>query len=46
MILLFSYDGDRSTNRLIEWLNFINCPFKRIPIKNEGFRNLGKKPTL
>lgn len=40
MILLFSYDGDRSTNRLIEWLKFINCPFKRINIENEDFRNL------
>ena len=40
MIVLFSYNGDRSTNRLIDWLNYIECPFKRINIEEEDFKNI------
>jgi hypothetical protein len=40
MIILLSYNGDRSTNRLIDWLNYFECPFKRVHIEEEDFKNL------
>jgi hypothetical protein len=40
MIVLFSYEGDRSTNRLIDWLHYYRCPYKRIHLEDEDFQNI------
>lgn len=40
MIIIFSSEGDANSNYLIEWLTFYNCPFKRINLDKEDFRNI------
>ncbi len=40
MIVLFSYEGDKSTNHLIDWLEYYNCKYIRINLLNEDFRNI------
>lgn len=40
MILILSFDGDKSTNKLIDWLKFYNCNFKRINLDTENSNNL------
>ena len=40
MIVIFSYPDEESTNKVIEWLNYYNCNFKRIHLQNEDFRNI------
>lgn len=40
MIVIFSYPNDLSTNKIIEWLVRFDCPFKRIHLEDEDFRNI------
>lgn len=40
MIVLFSYEGDKNTNYLIEWLKVYKCQYKRIHLDEEDFRNI------
>ncbi len=40
MIIILSYDADRSTNKLIDWLKYLDCPFERVNLEIEDFRNL------
>lgn len=40
MIAIFSYPDEESTNKVIEWLNYYNCSFKRIHLQNEDFKNI------
>jgi len=40
MIIIFSYEGDRNTQHLIEWLNFYKCEYKRVHLEEENFRNI------
>lgn len=40
MVVIFSFPGDKSTNKLIEWLHYQNCPFKRIDLESEDFRKI------
>lgn len=40
MILLLSFDGDRNTNRLIDWLHYFGQKFKRIHLNDEDFYQL------
>jgi hypothetical protein len=34
-LIIFSFHGDRSTNRLIDWLVHFNCPYLRINLEDE-----------
>lgn len=45
MILLLSFDGDRNTNRLIDWLHYFGLSFKRIHLNDEDFQKLNIKLT-
>ena len=40
MIVLFSYNGDKNTNYVIEWLQFYKCNYKRVDLEDEDFRNI------
>lgn len=40
MIAIFSYPDEESTNKVIEWLNYYNCNFKRIHLQDEDFKNI------
>lgn len=46
MIVLFSYDGDRSTNNLIDCLQYYRCPYRRIHLEQEDFQNIGIEQNL
>jgi hypothetical protein len=40
MIVLFSFEGDKNTNYIIDWLMYYNCQFKRVDLEKEDFRNI------
>jgi hypothetical protein len=40
MIVLFSFEGDKNTNYLIDWLIYYKCPFKRVELEKEDFRKI------
>src|SRR5690554_2569251 len=40
MIIIFSIDGDSSTNKVIDWLIFFNTPHIRVNLENEDPKNL------
>jgi hypothetical protein len=40
MIIIFSYEGDRNTQYVIEWLNFYKCEYKRVHLEEEDSRNI------
>lgn len=40
MIVILSIDGDSSTNKVIDWLVFLNTPFIRVNLENENPKNI------
>ena len=40
MIVLFSFEGDRNTNDVIDWLSYYGCSFRRIDLNKEDYRNI------
>ncbi len=40
MIILFSHNGDRNTNHLIDWLEHFGCIYERINLPDEDFHNI------
>lgn len=42
-LIIFSFHGDRSTNRLIDWLVHLDCPYKRINLEDECRSNVSIK---
>ena len=40
MIIIFSFPSDNVTNKIIEWLKFYKCDFKRINLEEEDYKNI------
>jgi len=40
MIVIFSFDGDKSTNKLIDWLCYFKCKFHRFNLEDEDISKI------